>query len=116
MVAGPGKDEERITVWAVGLAFLGVIMLLVGRFITYIQVVTENDVGFTSALTWWGMYAIALGLIVAGMVKLARSKFHARAHEWAIFLVGVLVLVLMPTAPWIEGFPWESLFNGMWGP
>ncbi len=106
------RRDAGARTWSLAVAVLGVAALAVARFVRYVQVVSDADVAFASTLAWWGMYLTGLGLVATGLVGYFEEEMGPRTSDWAAFLVGVLVLVIMPAAP---GVDWAGMFSGVMG-
>lgn len=90
------EQAQEGAMWVVVLASA---LLASARFAAYVDTVQSVDVGVEAALAWWSTYAIALGLILVGLLGQRRTPSHTEATSWAALLVGILVLVLMPGDP-----------------
>lgn len=90
------EQAQEGTMWVVILASA---LLAAARFAAYIDTVQSVDVGVQAALAWWSTYAIALGLIVVGLLGQRRAPSQTDTTTWGALLVGILVLVLMPGDP-----------------
>lgn len=89
--------------------------LALARFISYIDVVTDVEVGFTASLAWWSMFLAGLGLVLYGVVdEIEGSEFGPSTQAWAALLVGLLILTLMPSSP-APGAELRDVFGGMFG-
>ncbi|PSG96154.1 hypothetical protein BRD56_12300 [Thermoplasmatales archaeon SW_10_69_26] len=90
------EQGREVAMWVVVLASA---VLAAARFATYVSTVRVLDVTIETAIAWWATYAIALGLVTVGL--LGQNSAHRRRDDpaWLALLVGILVLVLMPSTP-----------------
>lgn len=91
-------DESAATRWGTFVALGAGGMLAVARLATYIDVVTDTDVGFLHTLGWWGSYLAGLGLLVVGAAG-TMDREVASQRAWTALLVGLVILVLTPASP-----------------
>lgn len=82
--------------WVVVLATA---VLAAARFATYVNTVRVLDVRPEAAIAWWATYALALGLVVVGLLGQRRAHRSMDSPAWLALLVDILVFVLMPTSP-----------------
>lgn len=81
------------------VAVLATAVLAAARFATYINTIRVLDVRPEAAFAWWSTYAIALALVVVGILG-QRSTRHGREDPaWLALLVGILIFVIMPANP-----------------
>lgn len=97
---GSMVDVETAQEGAMWVVVLAAATLAAARFATYVNTVRLLDVRAETAVAWWATYAIAVGLIVVGLLGQRRSgPRRSQTPAWLALLVGVLVLVLMPATP-----------------
>lgn len=82
--------------WVVVLAAA---VLAASRFALYLNTVRVVDVRVEAAVAWWATYAIALALLVVGLLGQRSARRERDRSAWLALLVGILVLVLMPASP-----------------
>lgn len=92
-------DAEQAQEGAMWVVTLAAAVLAAARFATYVSTVRVVDVPMQAAFAWWATYAIALGLIVVGLLGQRRPRRGSDTPAWLALLVGILVLVVMPTSP-----------------
>lgn len=94
-------DVERAQEAAMWVVVLAAAVLAAARFATYVNTVRVLDVRIEAAFAWWATYAIALGLVVVGLLGQGRTRRTPGSEDpaWLALLVGILVLVLMPASP-----------------
>lgn len=108
-----GSDTART--WSVRIALLAGGALALARFIRYIDVVTDTDVEFTASLAWWGTYAAGLALVSIGAIEHVTDESDENLVAWASLLVGLLILVVMPSSP-APAFEFGQAMGSMFGP
>lgn len=82
--------------WVVVLAAA---TLAAARFAGYLTDVRATHVGVETAVAWWSTYAVSLGLILVGLLGQRTSRRGESTRSWLALLVGILILVLMPSTP-----------------
>lgn len=90
------EKAQEATMWVVVLASA---VLAAARFATYINTVRVLDMRPEAAVAWWATYALALGLLVVGILGQQQTPRRSQNPAWLALLVGILVLVLMPSSP-----------------
>lgn len=104
--AAARKITIRITLLAGGL-------LALARFVRYVDVVTDTDVGVAATMAWWGSYLAGVSLVAFGAIDhLSDRDPEEGMAAWGALLVGLILLTLMPGSP--AGLTFS--FGGMFGP
>lgn len=92
-------DAEQAQEAAMWVVVLAAAVLAAARFAAYVSTVRVTDVPIEAAFAWWSTYAIALGLVVVGLLGQRDPHHRTDSPAWLALLVGILVLVIMPTTP-----------------
>lgn len=94
--ANQGISADQLGTWAMKATVLAGAVLVVARFLVYMDVVTETgvEIGFQRALTWWSIYVVGIGLFVTGAAAHFQQGETAQ-RGWSALLAGLIILALM---------------------
>jgi hypothetical protein len=90
---------ERAQEAAMWVAVLATAVLAAARFATYINTIRLLDVRPEAAFAWWATYALALALVVVGLLGQRSTRHRRDGPAWFALLVGILIFVIMPANP-----------------
>jgi hypothetical protein len=95
-------DAERGREIALWVAIVAAGVLAAVRFAAYATTVQAVDLGVQASLAWWSTYALAVALVVAGLLGLDTGlNVHGSRgiEDWLALLAGLILLVVMPADP-----------------
>lgn len=107
-------EDDELRSWGTWTILVAAAALALARFVRYIDVVTDTDAAFSATLAWWGSYVAGLVLLLLAAVDQLEGDQPADLRSWIGLLVGVLILVVMPSSP-APAFEFGQALGGAFG-
>lgn len=96
----PMAESSEAQTVTIRITLLAGMLLILARFVRYIDVVTDTDVGAAATMAWWGTYLAGIGLLTYGALDhLGDRDPEEGLAAWGALLVGLILLTVMPASP-----------------